>query len=134
MPQFDLLLPDSATIVRSETFPVGSPILVIFFSPDCEHCQEETKSIVENIDQLRNIKIYFVTIDPIDRLKVFNDYYHLARYPNITVGRDYKFGFPKSFPITTTPYMVLYNRNKQQKSIIKGRTDISNLVAQVNAL
>src|SRR5579859_4295090 len=83
-PSFDILLTDSVTRLNTATIKEGDPIVLLYFSPDCEHCQKETESILRHMPAMKEVRFYFVTNDPFDRLKVFQGYYKLDRYPNIT--------------------------------------------------
>lgn len=134
MPSFNLLLADSSTIIKSDNIPYGQPIMLLFFSPDCEHCQAETKNLLGNMDALENIRIYFITVDPLEKMRVFNKYYKLSMYRNIVVGRDYNFTMFKNFDIPTTPVIVLFNKYKQERVIIKGPCEIKWLLEKINQL
>lgn len=134
LPSFNILMADSATVFNTKDIPEGKPSVLIFFSPDCEHCQAETEGILKNMDSLKNAQFYFVTIDPINRMKVFNGYYKLFKYSNIVVGRDYSFFIPKYFKDAAPPYSVIYDRNKQQRYTFKGVATSRQLIACINQL
>ncbi|HMH21383.1 MAG TPA: thioredoxin-like domain-containing protein [Puia sp.] len=134
LPSFNLLLVDSTTVLNTSTIPDGKTISLLFFSPDCEHCQEETESIIKNMNSLKNVQFYFVTIDPFDRLKIFNQYYQLSQYTNIILGRDYTFSFPKYFDIKTTPFLAIYNKHKQLKVVLKGAFKVGRIIEEINKL
>ena len=134
MPSIDLLLLDSTTILNSNNIPTGKPISLVYFSPDCEHCQEETKGILENIKKLKDVQFYFVTIDSFDRMKVFNKYFKLKNYPNITVGKDINFSMLRNFEIPTTPFTLLYDKHKNLRVMIKGIIPTNQLIDQINKL
>jgi len=134
MPSFAIRLRDSTTILTSDKIPTGQPVMLIFFDPDCEHCQKETEELLNNINVLRNVQIYFITVEAFDRMKVFHKYYHLANYPNIIVGRDFNFELLKKNDLPTTPCTLLYNKHKKLKAIWKGYFPIKKIVEEVNNL
>jgi thiol-disulfide isomerase/thioredoxin len=134
IPSFNLLLIDSSTLFNTRQIPDGRPIALVFFSPDCEHCQKETSSLLTKMDSLKNVRFYFVAIDPLERLKVFNTYYQIYRYPNITLGRDYTVFFPGFFKGATPPYLVLYDGYKKTQAVFDGEADISRLIGMVNKM
>jgi thiol-disulfide isomerase/thioredoxin len=90
LPSFDLLLADSVPHLNTANIPTGQPFIVIGFSPWCIHCQAETRNIIKHIQQFKNTHIYYVTDYPFSDMKTFYTYFKLARYPNITMGRDAK--------------------------------------------
>jgi len=56
IPSFDFLLSDSITRVNTATIPEGTPIALLYFSPDCEHCQHETETIIHHMDSLKQVR------------------------------------------------------------------------------
>lgn len=131
MPDFNILLDDSTTILNTQSIPSGQPIILLFFSPDCEHCQEETKALIKEYDAVKNYKIYFITIEPFRDMRYFKEYFHLGNYSNITVGRDYTFAMPKYYQLNTTPFMVIYNKEKRLQVIVKGTPTVEEIVKLV---
>lgn len=134
LPFFNLMLPDSTTRLNTAMIPEGKPTVLLYFSPDCEHCQHETESLLRVMESLKNIRFYFITTDSLDRMRVFYNYYHLQRYPNITVGRDYTLSFPGHFGSPDPPYTVIYDKHKRQKATFSGATNASQIVEFVNNL
>ncbi|MBF9252303.1 redoxin domain-containing protein [Pontibacter sp. 172403-2] len=60
----------------------GKTILV-FFQPDCDHCQRETKQIREHIDAFKDYNVYFVSDATIPQLSKFAVEYELAASNNV---------------------------------------------------
>ncbi len=133
LPPFYLLKLDN-TRFNTNNIPTGKPSVLIFFSPDCDHCQKETKSIVENIDSLRNVNLLFITIDPFDRMKLFNEVYKLSRFPNIVVGKDDGFFFPYYYKNAQPPYNVIYDSHKRLVVVIPSETNAHELLSFLNKL
>ncbi len=134
VPSFDLLLIDSTTILNTENIPEGKPFVLIYFSPDCEHCQKETEDIIKNIDSLKNASLYYITSDPFERLVVFKDYYKTNKYSNIILCKDYKYEFIKNLKPTTTPYSIVYNREKIPVAVFAGESKVTDLIKIVKRL
>src|SRR5579864_2134147 len=109
LPFFNLLLSDSITRLNTAMIPEGKPTILLYFSPDCEHCQHETESLLHSMDSLKKIHFYFITTDSFDRMRVFYQHYKIHNYPNITIGRDYRFFFPNHFGSPVPPYLVIYD-------------------------
>jgi thiol-disulfide isomerase/thioredoxin len=134
MPTFNLLLSDSTTVINSDNFPKGQPTVLIFFSPDCEHCQQETEALLKQIDGVKDTRFYFVTIDSIAQMKVFKDYYKLSQYPNITVGKDYSYSFLRFYRIKHTPTIIIYDKSKHQKMYFDGMYPIDTIIQAIKKL
>jgi thiol-disulfide isomerase/thioredoxin len=134
LPFFNLLLIDSVTIFNTSQIPEGRPIVLMYFSPDCEHCQRETEELISNMDSLKNVEFYFVSYDPFDRLKIFNSHYKLSKFPNIILGRDYSFFLSKHFNVKVTPYLAIYNKYKQLNIVYAGKGEIHEIIASLRNL
>jgi len=133
-PSFNILLADSTTRLNTDTIKEGSPIVLLYFSPDCEHCQKETEQILHHMDSLKEARFYFVTNDPFDRLRTFKGYYKLDRFPNVTLGRDEDFFLLRHFKGAYPPYLVLYDRQKRQRAAYQGDTPVDTIISFVNNL
>lgn len=134
LPAFDLLLLDSVTKLNTSDIAGGRPIALLYFNPNCEYCQKETKDILKHMDSLQQVQFYFITNDPFDSLKLFNDVYKLYRYPNITLGRDCKYFFPGHFNNVSPPYMVIYDADKILRGVFHGETEARDLIAFITQL
>ncbi|MDO6433060.1 hypothetical protein Q4E93_20800 [Flavitalea sp. BT771] len=134
LPAFDLQLIDSVTNFNTAAIPAGAPIALIYFSPDCEHCQKETKEILQHMDSLKQIRFYFISNDPLDNMREYNKKFQLYNYSNIVLGRDTKFFFPAHFKKVSPPYIVTYGPDRIKKEIFMGETPIRQIISSVNTL
>ena len=131
LPSFDLLLIDSITLFNTKDVREGAPTILIYFSPDCEHCQAVTKNLLNNIDSFKNVHIYFLTPMPFNEMKEFSITYHLSNYKNITVGTDYQFSFYRIFKPTGFPFAAIYNSHKKLLKIYNGDIGINKMLEAV---
>lgn len=132
VPPFKFLLADSSTYYTKDDLPSRKAVLLMLFSPDCDHCRHQTDSLLANINKLKNLQIVMATVLPIDRLKKFYEEYNLSRYPNIVVGRDYQFLLPNFFQTHSLPSMGLYDRKKNLIEVTEGTMPMSQLLAKFN--
>jgi len=133
-PKFNILLTDSITRMNTETVAEGDPIVLLYFSPDCEHCQKETADILKHMSVLKEARFFFVTNDPFDRLKAFKGFYKLDTYPNIVLGQDEQFFLIRHFKGAYPPYLVLYDRQKKQRAAFQGETPIDTIISFVKKI
>lgn len=134
IPSFDMLLIDSVTHITTDNMKKGKPIALLYFNPDCEHCQEETESLLKNMDSLKNVRFYFISNDSLDRLRVFNTYYQIYNYPNIVIAQDYAFAFPKYFKSAAPPYLVIYDEDKRLRALLPGGAKPRELIDFIKKL
>lgn len=124
MPDFSLLLTDSATHFSTRSIPVGKPVVLFAFSPICPYSRDQMRQIISNINNLKDIRFYVLSNGDFQSMKLFSNYYHLERYPNITVGLDTGNYFSKYYDAAMVPYLAVFNRNKVLTQALLGETDI----------
>jgi len=122
LPAFNIMLLDSSTIVNTYNIPEGKPTLIMFFDPECTHCQAETKMLLGKMDSLKDIRFYMITsVHDFNKIRAFYNEYHLADYKNIeVVGRDYEYFFITYYGIKYVPDMVLYDGHKNLVKFFEG--------------
>jgi peroxiredoxin len=109
IPSFSILKTDSTSFTKSD-LPKNKSVILIYFSPDCSHCQYEAKQIVQYMDSLRNAFFVWVSYHPMNEIKEFNIKYGLDKFKNILVGRDTKYFIPAYYKVENTPFIAVYNR------------------------
>lgn len=86
------------------------PVMVVYFSPDCSHCQH---LMYEMKGQMKDFsKIQVVMITPVDykMVKGFYRDFGISEYPNFTVGTEgYTYQVLKYYNVKMTPYIAIYN-------------------------
>lgn len=128
LPAFDILLVDSTTTYNTGTISGGQPTILMYFSPDCEHCQHQTEEILKNIDSLKNVRIVMLTALPFDKMKNFYFYYKIGNYKNIVMGKDADYFFSRHYGSQYVPYLAVYDRHKKLVKVFDGGTKVSNLI------
>lgn len=132
LPDFKLLLPDSATNFYTEQLSSKKITILISFSPECDHCKLQTKEIIEHIEQLKNVQIVMATTLPFGTMKAFYDEYKIASYKNIIMGRDVLYFFPKYFLNHSFPLIVVYNKKGELTHYFDGGVSIDKLIKASN--
>ena len=137
LPAFKILLSvkgKDSVWFSNENLPKNRPIALIYFSPECGHCQFEMKEIEKNMDSLKDIFFVFASFHPLDSLYSFEKKYNTANYPNIVMGRDTKYFLPVYFNVKFTPFFALYDsKMKFVKSYDQG-VKMPELIKIVNEL
>ena len=81
--------------------------VLIYFSPDCPHCQHLTMQMREKIKQFGDAQIVMITWSnnyDIRAIKSFVKEFNLTKYRNIIVGTEgYTYVVQKYYKIETTP-------------------------------
>jgi thiol-disulfide isomerase/thioredoxin len=109
LPDLAVQLGDQSTVYLRD---LSGDILLIFFNPDCDHCQEEARDIAANKTLFENWQVYFITSMEAKLAEEFAVNYRLTE-PN------YKFGhagvsevFNSVGTLTEVPTIIFYRNNR----------------------
>ena len=128
VPPLQLILEDSITKYTKADLPKKKPVLIMLFSPDCDHCKQEVQQFVANADALKNIHIVMITTYPLYRLKEFKAAQGLAGIKNIVVAKDPYYILPPFYDIRNYPFMALYDKKGDLLTTIEGSVTIEKLL------
>ncbi len=141
LPMIKMLVDVTTTNGKQDTtwftnanLPYNRPIIVIYFSPECGHCQHELKELEKNIDSLKDAFFVFVSRFPIDSIKSFEKKYNTSIYPNMVFGKEATYFIPVFYDIKFTPFMAIYDRKKQFVKSYDQGTVMHELIQLVNTL
>ena len=110
VPPFSITkIADSTTFTKANLAKRKSTLIFIF-SPDCEHCQKETRALIANIKLFKKAQIIMASPLEYHILKKFYDEYKIADYPNIIMGRDPSYFFGTFYNVRSFPAIFLYDK------------------------
>ena len=132
VPSYKILLMDSATYAYKYQLKKNKPVVVVYFSPDCDHCQQETRRITDSMQLLKNIQFVFVSYAPFPQLKKFYEEYGLNRFKNVIYGRDEQFFFPRFYDVKFTPFVAVYGPDWKLIRVFEGGSTVAKLLAVLN--
>jgi peroxiredoxin len=127
IPNFEYLELAGA-VFTEKNLKSNTPTLFVYFNSECEFCNEEANMIKENIEQLKDVQIIFISFQSQEEITAFATRHQLLNYGNITFLRDSKVTFATTFDIKSLPCLVLYDKNKNLIEKIKGQTKVEKLV------
>tara|TARA_R110001592_G_scaffold363285_1_gene683196 strand:+ start:4082 stop:4696 length:615 start_codon:yes stop_codon:yes gene_type:complete len=107
---------------------VEQQTLIIYFHPECEHCQYEAKQIVANKEQFNRIQILMISPAPLTQIKQFNSDYLLDKIPSLKVLWDKEQKFESYFGNTTFPTVFIYSKQNQLQKKYKGEVKIEAIL------
>jgi thiol-disulfide isomerase/thioredoxin len=135
LPAFDIELTDfPTTLFNTRNLPNGHATVLIYFSPDCEDCQEETRNILSRMADLKQITFCYVSNDTLEKIKIFHDYFRLGNFKNIIIGRDSKYVFISHYRPKGTPTIVLFNKQKEVYAYMTGKMSVDNLLHYIKSM
>jgi thiol-disulfide isomerase/thioredoxin len=134
MPPFKMQL-TNGTVFSYKNLLHDKPVLIIYFAPDCEHCQVLMNAVFKNIKDFKKAQIVMVTFKPLDEVIAFQKNYQTAKYSNIKVGIEMPiFFFRNYFKLQSTPFTALYNKQGRLVASYKNETPVNDLIKRLKAL
>jgi thiol-disulfide isomerase/thioredoxin len=124
IPPLHLLKLDSASYLSKDDIKKNRKTIIMFFSPDCEHCKHQTEAILADFKDFKDIEIVMATYQPFSELKDFNTHYRIFDHPNILLGRDEKFVLPGFYRIRNLPYLALYDKKGNLITTFEGNQKV----------
>ncbi len=103
----------------------------MLFSPDCDHCKNETEEIIKNIGAFKKVQIVMSTTLPFEKMIDYHNHYDLKRFDNIIVGKDISYFLPVFYDIHNLPFLAFYNKNKELISVFSGALPIAKVIDEL---
>jgi len=112
IPAFRLLTKDS-TYITNANLKKDKPVMLIYFAPDCSHCQRLMYEMKPDMEKFKGVQIVMVTFIQTNMLKMLKEFYrdyNFAAYPNILMGTEYpNYVVQRYYNVSTTPYIAIYD-------------------------
>lgn len=134
LPAFQIISIDSCHFIDTKSLQSGAPMIFLYFDPDCEHCQKETKTIISHKEYLQGVRIFLVTNADEMSVKTFCKELRPDTVANVMVGKDYQYSFYRSFLPSTVPFMAIYNKRKKLAKLYIGETNINSVIEATKEL
>ncbi|MEO6405729.1 MAG: thioredoxin fold domain-containing protein [Ferruginibacter sp.] len=110
VPPFKLRTVPDSLLYTKDDLPKKKPVIVMVFSPDCEHCQLATKDLLSHIKLFDKVEIVMASSLDYGNILAFYKEFNIAAYPNIVMGRDPSYFLGTFFSIRNFPSIYIYNK------------------------
>jgi len=132
IPPYRILTTDSVYITPAN-LKKHKPVMIIYFAPDCTHCQHLMYEMKPKMAQFKDIQIVMITFT--EQLKAIQTFYRdfgLAKYPNIVVGSEGRsYIVAKYYTINSTPYIAIYDKNGKVSKTYEKAPTVDELAKEV---
>lgn len=126
VPPYELLGIDSVVHTKAEL--TKKPLLLMYFSPGCDHCIQQIGAMTSYWKELAGYQIVLATYEPMEDLKAFITRFFLDKQPNLIAGRDTKFMLPVFFAMKSLPYLAIYDKKGALVTTFEGTTKMEKVV------
>jgi len=114
-----------------DEFDRNLPTVIIYFHPECEHCQYEAREIGIHASEFANTNLIMVTPDrSIKQIKDFATQNHLWEIDNFNLLLDKTDAFKHYFGTATIPSVFIYKNKRLVKKYI-GETKIEAILKAI---
>ncbi len=113
IPPFKMGLSTGKIFNAASDFKKEKPVILIYFDPDCDHCQKLMNELFKKINEFKNAEIVMVTFKSITEVTVFEAKYNTKKYTNISVGTEGSgFYLRDYFRLVKMPFTALYDKKE----------------------
>lgn len=84
LPAFEMTMASGKKVMANS---LSGKSILIFFGPDCDHCQRQAEEIRKNLYLLNGYSLYFVAAHPMDQIIQFAEKFELKDQPDIYFGQ-----------------------------------------------
>ena len=133
LPEFGITL-SSGRYFRSTDIQKNTPLLLIYFAPDCDHCHTLMNEFFQRANDFKLATVLLVTYKPVAELSAFEQAYKTFQYPFVKVGTEGTGFFLRQFyKLEQTPFTALYNRKGQLVSCYRKATPLDEISRQLKS-
>ena len=131
LPPFRIIQSDGK-VFKAEQLPFEKPILVIYFSPECDHCQAFMNDFFKRAGEFKKASVVMVTYLPVEAVTKFVADYKVTNYSNIYVGTEGSSYFLKNYyQIADMPFTALYDKDGNIIASYRNVPSIDELAVKV---
>ena len=102
---------------------------LIFFQPDCDHCQREAQEFERNLEAFNGTTLYFITSGPMDEIKAFADTYKLSGRQNVHFAFTAPLNVLNNYGPISAPSVYVYSEDHKLVKGFNGETPIERIIA-----
>jgi len=102
--------------------------MLIFFNPDCDHCQREAQAIRGRMDEFKSYTLYFIAADGDQSLRIFGKEYDLLGQPNVVFATATIPDVVREMGPMGTPSIWIYTDKGQLIRKFDGETPVEEII------
>ena len=115
--------------VYLDEFDRQKPTVIIYFHPECEHCQYEASEIGKQAEQFAKANMILITPDDsVKRVEAFASRYNLWAVDNLAVLLDRNHQFLRSFGTAVFPSVFIYGTDQKLVKSYKGEVKMEAII------
>jgi len=131
---FQIMRPNGKIFI-AQNLPYEKPIVIIYFSPDCEDCLSFMDKFFDKVVNFKKVSVVMISYLPIEEVTKFAVKYKTANYKNIIVGTEGSSFLVKDYyKITEIPFLALYDKNGNIQCSYQKNIPLNDIIAKLQKL
>lgn len=126
LPEMPLLRSDGTQFTARS---LSGNVILVFFLPDCDHCQREARQIGNNLNAFKDYALYFVSTAPLPEQEQFGRDYNLSGRPNVSFAQTSPEELYKHFGLFPTPTVYIYREGGRLVKVFRDETPVERIIA-----
>jgi thiol-disulfide isomerase/thioredoxin len=124
-PNMNLIFPDGS--IRSALNLPPKSILIFYF-PDCDHCQREAADISKHLTAFKNYHVWFIAVVSFPEIQKFAIDYKLVGYNYVHFVRTEPKDITDNYGGIQTPSLYIYSKEKKLVKAFNGETKVEEMI------
>ncbi|MEJ7740417.1 MAG: redoxin domain-containing protein [Chitinophagaceae bacterium] len=105
------IVQSNGKVFQARDLPMNKPILIVYFSPDCDHCQTFMQELLNRTADFKKASIVLITFLAVDKVEKFVKDYNISQHSNIYAGTEGTSFFVRNYyKIRDMPFAALYDK------------------------
>jgi thiol-disulfide isomerase/thioredoxin len=133
VPVIDLSLTDGRRLTNQDLVP-GAFVLV-YFSPDCEHCKQFITGLIQKEKLVRSKQIVLASFVEVNTLKTFEEAIGLRKFPNVRLGSEGEsYRIARGMSIKKFPFVALFDGSRKLVRTFEGEQPMGQILEAIEQL
>ncbi len=110
------------------TKTLSGKTILIFYNPECDHCQREAASIRSRLEEFKHYTLYFIAASSDEAIKHFAETYDLVDKSNVIFVTAEVQEVVREMGSMSSPAMFIYSDSKHLVKKFDGETPIEEII------
>ena len=107
------------------------PAVLVFFDPDCDHCQREADELSKKATTLAPAQVLLLSSAPLPALSTFAKVHKLTNVPDLRVAHIDRQVAYDTFGFASVPDVLIYHADGSLAKRFKGETSVEAIRRQL---
>lgn len=118
IPQFTIVLASGRHFTKADLDP-HKPVMIVYYSPTCEHCQHFGQDLAAHIDQFKGVQIVMVTFRPLNEVAEYARICHLEHSGAYVGSEGLTWVVQHHYNVVNFPFVAAYDKQWRLTGIFR---------------